>query len=121
MGKNSVAPGIISRLEKSKGFGFIKCAGGYELYFHESQVQGTTFASLAPGQGAVFKIGTNQKGLQAIEVKPIAEKSNNKSNGRKAAPGEEASPKAPKPAKAAKPEKSPDKPGARQPENSKHT
>jgi CspA family cold shock protein len=82
MGRNALAPGIISRLEKSKGFGFIKCAGGYELYFHQSQVQGTTFASLVQGQGAVFKIGSNQKGLQAIEVKPVTKNSNNKSNGR---------------------------------------
>jgi cold shock CspA family protein len=71
MGKNSLAPGIISRLEKDRGFGFIKCAGGYELYFHESSVQGTPFASLTQGQGAVYRIGTNQKGLQAIDVKPL--------------------------------------------------
>ena len=77
MGKNSLAPGIISRLEKDRGFGFIKCAGGYELYFHESQVQGTAFTSLTQGQGAVYRIGTNQKGLQAIDVKPLNGKSGN--------------------------------------------
>ncbi len=77
MAKHSLAPGIISRLEKDRGFGFIKCAGGYELYFHESQVQGVPFTSLTQGQGAYYRIGTNQKGLQAIDVKPLNGKSGN--------------------------------------------
>ena len=120
MGRNALAPGIISRLEKSKGFGFIKCAGGYELYFHQSQVQGTTFASLVQGQGAVFKIGSNQKGLQAIEVKPVTKNSNNKSNGRNSL-GKKVSPAVPEPSKSVKPGSSPEKPGAHQSGNSKPT
>ncbi len=78
MGRNLVASGIISRLVKPKGFGFIKCAGKYELYFHQSQVKGSTFASLTQGQSVVFKVGLNQKGLQAIEIEPITEISTNR-------------------------------------------
>lgn len=78
MARNVVTTGIISRLVKSKGFGFIKWAGGYELYFHKSQVQGATFESLIQGQSIVFRIGLNQKGLQAIEVKPIIQNSTSK-------------------------------------------
>jgi cold shock CspA family protein len=71
MARNSIATGTISRLVKSKGFGFIKFGGGYELYFNQSQVQGATFESLTQGQSIVFKVGLSTKGLQAIEVKPM--------------------------------------------------
>lgn len=62
--------GIISRLEKARGFGFIKCSSGHEVFFHRSQVQGAAFELLAPGQSTIFKLGLGQKGLQATEIKP---------------------------------------------------
>lgn len=63
--------GIISRLMKAQGFGFIKCAGGHEVFFHRSQVQGTAFELLTYGQSTKFKVALGNKGLQAIDVRPI--------------------------------------------------
>jgi len=65
--------GTISRLVKARGFGFIRCAGGHELFFHRSQVQGAAFELLTQGQSAIFKVGLSTKGLQAINVKPLTE------------------------------------------------
>jgi cold shock CspA family protein len=68
-----VSTGIISRLVKSRGFGFIKCSGGHEVFFHRSYVYGDAFELLAQGQNARFKVGIGTRGLQAIDIRPITE------------------------------------------------
>jgi cold shock CspA family protein len=74
MAKNLVASGTISKLVKPKGFGFIRCAGGYELYFNRSYVEGDRFNSLTEGENVAFKVAPAQKGLQAVGVKPEKKK-----------------------------------------------
>jgi len=69
------ATGTVSQLVKSKGFGFIRCAGGRELYFNQSHVQDVAFDSLKLGQNIVFRVAPGVKGLQAIGVKPLLNKS----------------------------------------------
>ncbi len=64
--------GIISRLVKDRGFGFIRSSGGHELFFHRSQVRGVAFELLTQGQGTVFNVALGTKGLQAIDVKLLA-------------------------------------------------
>ncbi len=66
-----MSTGSIAWLVKDRGFGFIKCAGGHELFFHRSQVQGAAFELLAQGQSTIFKVGLGTKGLEAIDVRPI--------------------------------------------------
>ena len=73
-----MSTGIISRLVKSQGFGFIKCSGGHEVFFHRSHVQGDVFESLAQGQNARFKVGIGNGGLQAIDIRPMPETSTSK-------------------------------------------
>lgn len=75
MARNLTTTGTISQLIKSKGFGFIKCADGYELYFNQSHVHDAAFESLKQGQDIVFKVAPGVKGLQAIGVKPLVRKS----------------------------------------------
>jgi len=65
-----MSTGTISCLVRTRGFGFIRCASGQEVFFHRSQVQGAPFELLAPGQSAVFRVGLGAKGLQAVDVKP---------------------------------------------------
>jgi len=64
-----VQTGTIRRLEKYHGFGFIKMAGGKDLFFHRSAVEGSVFYSLKEGQSVEFKIGLGSKGLQAFNVR----------------------------------------------------
>lgn len=74
-----MSTGVIQRLVKDRGFGFIRSDGGHELFFHQSQLQDTAFDLLREGQNIVFKVDLGRKGLQAVNVrltKEIAEKVN---------------------------------------------
>ena len=64
-----MSTGVIQRLVKDRGFGFIKSASGHELFFHQSQLQDTAFDLLREGQTIVFKVGLGRRGLQAINVR----------------------------------------------------
>ena len=64
-----MSTGVIQRLVKGRGFGFIKSTSGHELFFHQSQIQNTAFDSLREGQTIIFKVGLGRKGLQAINVR----------------------------------------------------
>jgi CspA family cold shock protein len=64
-----MAEGIIKRLTE-KGFGFID-AGGKDLFFHRSAVEGTQFEELREGQRVSFTEGQGPKGPRAENVKPI--------------------------------------------------
>ena len=68
-----MSTGVISHLVKARGFGFIRCSGGREVFFHRSQVQGTTFDLLSQGQSTRFRVGLGTKGLQAMDVMPVGD------------------------------------------------
>jgi CspA family cold shock protein len=65
-----MSTGVIQRLVKDRGFGFIKSTSGHELFFHQSQLQNTAFDLLREGQTIAFKVGLGRKGLRAINVRP---------------------------------------------------
>ena len=51
-----MATGTIARLERSRGFGFIKPADGdRDLFFHTSALQGLVFDELKEGQEVQFE------------------------------------------------------------------
>jgi cold shock protein len=64
-----MAEGVIKRLNE-KGFGFID-AGGKDLFFHRSGVEGAQFEELREGQRVSFTEGQGPKGPRAEKVKPI--------------------------------------------------
>ncbi|MDH5364593.1 MAG: cold shock domain-containing protein [Dehalococcoidia bacterium] len=64
-----MSTGVIQRLVKDRGFGFIKSTSGHELFFHQSQLQDAAFDLLREGQTIVFKVGLGPKGLRAINVR----------------------------------------------------
>jgi CspA family cold shock protein len=64
-----MAEGVIKRLT-DKGFGFID-AGGKDLFFHRSAVEGAQFEELREGQRVSFTEGQGPKGPRAEKVKPI--------------------------------------------------
>lgn len=50
-----------------KGFGFIEGERG-DLFFHQSQVQGTSFNDLREGQTVTYTVGSSPKGPCANDV-----------------------------------------------------
>ena len=60
--------GKIKRLT-DKGFGFIApAAGGDDMFFHSSAVEGTTFNDLREGQEVTYTVGRGPKGPRAESV-----------------------------------------------------
>ena len=65
-----MAEGTIKRLT-DKGFGFIDCGRGKDLFFHMSAVNGTKFDDLYEGQQVSFTEGRGPKGPNAENVTPV--------------------------------------------------
>ncbi len=63
-----MASGTIKRIQRDKGFGFIRDTSGQEYFFHRSAVQGS-FDSLSEGQRVSFTVGQGPKGPRAENVK----------------------------------------------------
>ena len=62
--------GTIRRLISDRGFGFIRPAEGADLFFHSSELQGASLASLREGQEVEFEIGKGRDGrAQAVRVR----------------------------------------------------
>ena len=65
-----MAEGTIKRLT-DRGFGFIETADGTDMFFHMSNVEGTTFEQLQEGNRVSFEIGQGPKGPRAEQVRVI--------------------------------------------------
>ncbi|MCG8448772.1 MAG: cold shock domain-containing protein [Pirellulales bacterium] len=59
--------GKIKKLLTDKGFGFIEGDQG-DMFFHHSEVQGTTIEQLHEGQLVEYQIGQGKKGPCAVSV-----------------------------------------------------
>jgi CspA family cold shock protein len=64
--------GVIRRVVRERGFGFIASHGGKDIFFHQSQLQGVDFSTLQEGQSVIYKVGLSAKGLEAVDVKLAA-------------------------------------------------
>ena len=65
-----MATGIIKRLVKDKGFGFIKPdIGREELFFHRSAVCDATFEDLDEGLSVTYEATRSDKGARAEDVR----------------------------------------------------
>jgi len=57
-----VAKGTIKKLVTDRGFGFILPEGEQnDLFFHRTDVQGTTYEALYEGEQVTFDLGTDQR------------------------------------------------------------
>ena len=65
-----MAEGTIKKLN-SKSFGFIKTESNQDLFFHESALQGVSFAALQVGQKVSYTEGQGPKGPRAENVTPV--------------------------------------------------
>lgn len=62
--------GVIRRLIRDRGFGFIKTERGEEIFFHRSELQRIDYTSLREGQQVEFEVGKRPDGrLQALKVR----------------------------------------------------
>lgn len=67
--KEQRSNGRVIRLRKDKGFGFIDCGNGEQLFFHASGLDGVTFEDLDVGDGVSFQKVLTGKGPRAVQVR----------------------------------------------------
>jgi cold shock CspA family protein len=66
--------GVVRRLMREDGYGFLESEDGREIYFHRNSVGGSGFDHLQPGVRVNFVEEEGREGPQASRVTPIAEK-----------------------------------------------
>jgi len=64
-----VAKGIIKRLMRDRGYGFIATEDGKDVFFHRTALRGLRFDSLKEGQSVEFEVETGPKGPRAADVR----------------------------------------------------
>ena len=62
--------GTVKWFNDSKGFGFITCEDGTEVFVHHTAIQASGFRSLHEGQNVEFDVKQGPKGQQAENVTP---------------------------------------------------
>jgi CspA family cold shock protein len=67
-----MAVGTVKWFNADKGYGFISPESGEDLFVHFSAIQAGGYRSLDEGQAVEFDVDQGQKGLQAVNVRPIA-------------------------------------------------
>jgi cold shock protein len=63
--------GTVKWFNDAKGYGFISRQNGDDVFVHHSAIQMDGFKSLREEQQVEFSVEQGQKGLQAVEVKPL--------------------------------------------------
>ncbi len=62
--------GTIKKVIADKGFGFIEGGQG-DLFFHHSELEGTSIEVLSIGQQVTYEEGRGPKGPRAEKVRPV--------------------------------------------------
>ena len=63
-----MANGTVKWFNESKGFGFLECEDGEDIFVHFSAIQDEGFKTLNEGQEVSFDVVKGDKGLQASNV-----------------------------------------------------
>jgi CspA family cold shock protein len=65
-----MATGKVKWFNDAKGYGFIETAEG-DVFVHHSAIEADGFRSLQEGQEVEVEIGQGEKGLKALNVRPV--------------------------------------------------
>ncbi len=68
-----LAKGKIKWFNESKGYGFITCEDGNDVFVHYTGIKGDGFKTLMEGQDVEFDIVAGDKGNQAVNVQVVSE------------------------------------------------
>lgn len=60
--------GKVKWFDSKKGYGFILTEEGREVFVHYTGIVAEGFRALTEGQNVEFEIGSNEKGVQAVNV-----------------------------------------------------
>jgi CspA family cold shock protein len=63
--------GTVKWFNQAKGYGFIKRAGGEDVFVHFKAIEGTGFKTLDEGDQVEFEVEKGPKGLQATKVNKV--------------------------------------------------
>ena len=63
--------GTVKWFNDAKGYGFLSCPTGEDVFVHFSAVQSSGFRSLAEGQAVSFDVVKGPKGMQAENVQVL--------------------------------------------------
>ncbi len=66
-----MSKGSVKWFNESKGFGFIQCESGKDIFVHFSEILGDGYKTLVEGQLVEFVEGMGQKGPCATKVTAI--------------------------------------------------
>lgn len=63
--------GKVKWFNAEKGYGFIECEDGGDVFVHYSAIQGQGFKTLQEGQSVQFNVVRGSRGPQASDVKVL--------------------------------------------------
>ncbi len=63
--------GTVKWFNQAKGYGFIKRAGGEDVFVHFKAIEGTGFKTLDEGDQVEFEVEKGPKGFQATKVNKV--------------------------------------------------
>ncbi len=66
-----MATGKVKWFNESKGFGFVTCDDGQDVFVHYSDIAGEGFRSLAENDAVEFEIAEGDKGPKAVNVRKV--------------------------------------------------
>ena len=63
--------GTVKWFNAEKGYGFISPESGEDVFVHFSAIQASGYRTLEEGQAVEFDVAQGQRGLQAVNVRPV--------------------------------------------------